>query len=113
MIQAYRAENTDYTHNGDMTLTPSSAVLTAAINDTWTVQLEHPIDNMGRWKYVSNGAVIKLPSFNGEQLFRVKETERRIRGSQQYWNPSLWMLWTTASCWMCPPPGKTDRRRWI
>lgn len=80
MIQAYRAENTDYTHNGDMTLTPSSAVLTAAINDTWTVQLEHPIDNMGRWKYVSNGAVIKLPSFNGEQLFRVKETEKTDSG---------------------------------
>lgn len=80
MIQVYRPENTDYARNGDMTLTPSSAVLTAAMNDIWTVQLEHPIDDAGRWKYVVNGAVVKLPSFNGEQLFRVKETEKSDAG---------------------------------
>lgn len=80
MIQVYRPENTDFARNGDMTLTPSSAVLTAAMNDIWTVQLEHPIDDAGRWKYVVNGAVVKLPSFNGEQLFRVKETEKSDAG---------------------------------
>lgn len=80
MIQVYRAENTDYNHNGDMTLFPSSAILTAAINDVWSVQLEHPIDAFGRWKYLTDGAVVKLPSFNGEQLFRVKETEKTDSG---------------------------------
>lgn len=37
--------------------------------------MSHPIDEEGRYKTITEGAVIKAPSFNGEQLFRIKRTD--------------------------------------
>nr|DAH61773.1 MAG TPA: tail protein [Caudoviricetes sp.] len=71
MIQIYNPGNTDYDKNGDMTLFPSKAVVHAVLNGVWNAELEHPVDADGRWKYIMDGAVVKLPSFNGMQLFRV------------------------------------------
>lgn len=76
MIQIYSPNNTDYTKNGDMTLDPTVATLEAGIKDTWKYTLTHPVDDLGRWKYIENGAIIKAPSFNGEQRFRIKETTK-------------------------------------
>lgn len=72
MIQVYNPDNTNFYVNGDMALLPESAVTTAVLNGSWTAELTHPIDKMGRWKYLAEEAVIKLPSFNGEQLYRIK-----------------------------------------
>lgn len=80
MIQLYNPTNTDYTRNGDMTLTPTSAQVHVILNGAWEASLEHPIDADGRWKYITEDAVIKMPSFNGEQLFRVKQTEKKDSG---------------------------------
>ena len=73
MIQIYSPTNTDYTHNGDQTLFPSAATLHAILNGLWTAELTHPIDADGRWKYIVEEAVVKMPSFNGDQLFRIKK----------------------------------------
>lgn len=80
MIQIYNPTNTDYTHNGDMTLLPTSAQVHVILNGAWEATLEHPIDADGRWKYITEDAVIKMPSFNGEQLFRIKQTEKKDSG---------------------------------
>lgn len=80
MIQAYINTNTDYAHNGDMVLMPTQCALTAKLNGTWTVKLVHPIDAEGRWRYITDEAVIKMPSFNGEQLFRVYERKKSDKG---------------------------------
>lgn len=80
MIQLYNPTNTDYTRNGDMTLTPVSAQVHIILNGAWEASLEHPIDADGRWKYIAEDAVIKMPSFNGEQLFRIKQTEKKDSG---------------------------------
>lgn len=80
MIQLYNPTNTDYTRNGDMTLMPTSAEVHVILNGAWEASLEHPIDAEGRWKYIAEDAVIKMPSFNGEQLFRVKQTEKKDSG---------------------------------
>lgn len=80
MIQLYNPTNTDYTRNGDMTLTPTSAEVHVILNGAWEATLEHPIDADGRWKYITEDAVIKMPSFNGEQLFRIKQTEKKDSG---------------------------------
>lgn len=80
MIQLYKPDNTDYTRNGDMTLMPTSAQVHVILNGAWEASLEHPIDAEGRWKYITEDAVVKMPSFNGEQLFRIKQTEKKDGG---------------------------------
>ena len=73
MIQIYTAENTDFDKNGDMTLLPSSAEIHVILNGSWEATLTHPIDSTGRWKYIEENAVIKMPSFLAdEQLFRIR-----------------------------------------
>ena len=72
MIQVYKPENTDYEHNGDITLTPTLCELRTEINSTWELTMSHPLDPEGRWKYLSEEAVISAPTFQSEhQLFRV------------------------------------------
>ena len=76
MIQIYNPDNTNFSHNGDMTLFPTKCDLKTVLNGSWQMELEHPIDDLGRWKYIIEESVIKAPSFNGDQLFRVKEKEK-------------------------------------
>ena len=80
MIQIYKPENTGYEKNGDMPLFPTTATVHAVLNGEWEVTLEHPIDEDGRWKYIIEDAVVKMPSFNGDQLFRVKRKEKSDDG---------------------------------
>lgn len=80
IIQIYNIENTNFDQNGDMSLFPSSASVHAVLNGTWEVTLEHPKDSEDRWKYIKEGAVVKMPSFNGEQLFRITHKEKSDSG---------------------------------
>ena len=79
MIQIYRSMNKDYDKNGDMTLFPTACQIDT---DQWEMTLHHPIDEEGRWQYIVNGAVIKAPSFNGEQLFRIVNTFKNDSGME-------------------------------
>lgn len=80
MIQIYKPENTNFEANGDMPLLPEKALVHATLNGAWNLELQHPIDGEGRWKYITEEAVVKVPSFNGEQLFRIKHTEKAEAG---------------------------------
>ena len=80
MIQIYRPENSEYKNNGDMTLFPTMATVHPILNGEWEATLEHPIDEEGRWKYIVEDAVVKMPSFNGDQLFRIKKKEKSDSG---------------------------------
>ena len=80
MIDLYKQSNTDFDHNGDMPLIPSSATVHSILNGTWNATIVHPIDAEGRWKYIQEEAVIRLPSFNGEQLFRIKKKTKTDSG---------------------------------
>lgn len=80
MIQIYSPENKDYEHNGDMTLMPEEAEIHVILNGEWTATIEHPIDDEGRWKYITDNAVVKMPSFNGDQLFRIQNKEKGDSG---------------------------------
>mgnify|MGYP005759688339 FL=1 len=80
MIQIYRVGNTNYEKNGDMTLFPTEAYLHVVLNGSWEAAIEHPIDIDGRWKYITEDAVVKMPSFNGNQLFRIKKKEKMDSG---------------------------------
>ena len=81
MIQIYKATNMEFDQNGDMTLMPTSATISAELNGTWGAALEHPLDPEGRWKYIEEGAVVKMPSFlENDQLFRIKSREKTDDG---------------------------------
>ena len=72
MIQIYDSQNTDFDHNGDETLFPEECKVSAELNGTWVLNMTHPIDDEGRWKYIEEEAVIAAPTFMGEkQLFRI------------------------------------------
>ena len=83
MIQVYLPSNTDYEHNGDMTLFPSSASVHAILNGTREAELVHPIDQEGRWKFIQQEGVVSMPSFYENsttlpqmQLFRIKSIDK-------------------------------------
>lgn len=59
MICIYTPTNTDYTKNGDAVLTPTSCALSMTLNGAWQLTLEHPYDPEGRYKYITEGAVIR------------------------------------------------------
>lgn len=81
MIQIYGPDNTDFEKNGDMVLMPSSCTINAELNGAWTIELEHPLDEEGRWKHIEEMAVIKVPSFlTDDQLFRLKSVEKSDSG---------------------------------
>lgn len=71
MIQIYSKKNTNFSKNGDAALAPDEASLSVELNGVWALNLHHPIDKNEKWKYLEENAVLKAPSFNGDQLFRI------------------------------------------
>ena len=71
MIQIYSKKNTNFSKNGDVALTPDEVSLSVELNGVWVLNLHHPIDKNEKWKYLEENAVLKVPSFNGDQLFRI------------------------------------------
>ena len=113
MIQIYNPENTEYEQNGNMTLFPEEATIHVILNGEWTATLEHPIDPEGRWRYIVDNAVIKMPSFNGEQLFRVINKEKKDSGVSTELMPVFSMQKRIASCWILDQRIRMARMLWI
>ena len=109
MIQIYTPSNTDYEKNGDQTLLPVSASVHAILNGAWEAEITHPIDADGRWKYITEEAVIKMPSFNGDQLFRVKTAQKRDSGVTATLEPIFYD--SMGDCWLSDvrPTGKNGQ----
>ena len=109
MIQIYKQDNTDFEKNGDMSLTPSAATIHAILNGAWDAELRHPIDQEGRWKYIVEESVVKLPSFNGDQLFRIKSKEKSDSGVTATMEPIFYDA--KDDCWLTDvrPTDKTGQ----
>ena len=109
MIQIYTPSNTDYSKNGDQTLLPVSAPVHAILNGAWEAKITHPIDADGRWKYITEEAVIKMPSFNGDQLFRVKTAQKQDSGVTATLEPIFYD--SMGDCWLSDvrPTGKNGQ----
>lgn len=109
MIQIYTPSNTDYEKNGDQTLLPVSASVHAILNGAWEAEITHPIDADGRWKYITEEAVIKMPSFNGDQLFRVKAAQKQDSGVTATLEPIFYD--SMGDCWLSDvrPTGKNGQ----
>ena len=97
-----------------MTLFPTEAYVHAALNGSWEAHLEHPIDPEGRWKYLAEENLVKMPSFNGEQLFRSQNLGKgRIPGDPACEMEPIFYD-TMGDCWLTDvrPTKRADRRRW-
>lgn len=99
MIQLYNPGNTDYTQNGDITLIPTMANIHVILNGAWSAELSHPIDDEGRWKYIQEEAVIKMPSFlPDDQLFRIKKATKSDSGVVSEMEPIFYD--SMGDCWL-------------
>lgn len=99
MIQLYNPGNTDYTQNGDITLIPTMANIHVILNGAWSAELSHPIDDEGRWKYIQEEAVIKMPSFlPDDQLFRIKKATKSDSGVVAEMEPIFYD--SMGDCWL-------------
>ena len=77
MIQIYLPNNTNFDMNGDMTLFPEICETEAELGGIWVLNISHPLDEEGRWKYIVEEAVISVPTFMGEkQLYRINEKDK-------------------------------------
>lgn len=74
MIQIYSPGNKNFNKNGDMTLFPTICDAPSKLGGAWTLEITHPIDDEGRWKYIEKEAVLSVPTFMGEnQLYRIDQ----------------------------------------
>lgn len=97
MIQIYKVENKDFEHNGDMILNPTYCKITRKLNlneqeAIFNLELEHPFDKEGRWKYILDNCVTKAPTPAGNQLFRIYKTEKSMFKIVAYARHVFWDL---------------------
>ena len=62
----------------------------AVLNGAWEVELEHPIDPGRKVEICQDESVLKMPSFNGEQLFRIKKKRKSENGILATAVPAFW-----------------------
>lgn len=87
MVELYAPNNSTYTKHGDVILAPVSCEISAELNGAWGLALVHPIDSDGRWKSITAGAVIRADSFNGSQLWRIRQVVKTEQGIQAAADP--------------------------
>ena len=109
MIEAYLPKNENFDKNGDMTIEPTSCVLDQSINEVDSVELEHPIDDFGRWRYIVENGVIKGNAPNGKQLYRIKKI--RVSDSGVYASAKPIFMDAKDDCFMVDvrPTNKTGQ----
>ena len=57
MICVNPADCTDFSTNGNVALSPISATVTETLNGEYELQLEHPIDENGKWQRLIEGCI--------------------------------------------------------
>lgn len=77
MIQIYKKGNEDFTRNGDATITPISCTSEMTLGGSWELELEAPIDELGKFDTIQAGAVISVPSpWGNAQLWRIYDRDK-------------------------------------
>ena len=61
MICVYPADCTDFSTNGNGTLSPLSANVTETLNGEYELTLVHPVDEAGKWQRLVEGCILRAP----------------------------------------------------
>lgn len=88
-IEIYLKTNTNYEMNGDITLTPISCTYKAS---EYLVTLEHPIDDIGRWKYIDYENVISVEEDGKKKLYRIFNVVKSLDSITAYARPLFFDL---------------------
>ena len=78
MICLFQPDSTNTASNGDVVLQPTRCDVSAELNGAWSLQMEHPFDRAGRWRYILPDCILKVPCFNGMQLWRIWSTQKTL-----------------------------------
>lgn len=89
MIEIYLKTNTNYEMNGDIILTPISCTYKAI---EYLVTLEHPIDDIGRWKYIDYENVIAAEEDGKKKLYRIFNVVKSLYSITAYARPLFFDL---------------------
>jgi len=77
MINVYDSKTTNFDNNGIVVLGDcKSAPITEELNGQYKLELEYPLDERGKWKYLLEGNVIKADG----QLFRIYHKVKTLKG---------------------------------
>lgn len=61
MVQVYPTECKDFTYNGNVALKPSQCLVTEEDNGDFSVVLEHPMDEDGKWLWLDSRSILRMP----------------------------------------------------
>lgn len=75
-----RTEQDGFENHGIVILQPTLCRITEALNGEYSVSLEHPIDDLGRWTYLIEMNILKV---NG-QLFVIKKVNQNFNNGKGY-----------------------------
>lgn len=71
-----RTKQDEFNNNG-IILCPTSCIVTETINDKWALDLMHPVDPDGKWRYIEPSAIVKALG----QLFTLRKIQHQWRGN--------------------------------
>ena len=87
-IHVYDSRTTDFSGNGYAIIQPISCTVRSEKNGQYNVELETHIDDFGKFKYIENSAVLKVPfryhDKITQQLFRINNFTRKMDSSGVY-----------------------------
>lgn len=80
-IEFYNPDNNDFESDGNVTLRPNKALFKIKLNGICEIELSHPCDKEGRWKFLRNDGIIKAPTpYSNGQLFHVYSIKKNMIG---------------------------------
>lgn len=80
-IEFYNPDNSDFESDGNVTLRPNKALFKIKLNGICEIELSHPCDKEGRWKFLRNDGIIKAPTpYSNGQLFHVYSIKKNMIG---------------------------------
>jgi phage minor structural protein len=71
LILIYESTETDFDNLGLGALVPTSCLITEELNGQYSLAMSHPIDEDGKWEKIQQNRIIKAPTHDGDQLFRL------------------------------------------
>ena len=89
MVEIYVKTNTDYSKNGDITLTPTSCTYKDSEKE---LVLEHIQDEEGRWKYIAFENVIAAEENGKKKLYRIYNVVKSLNSVTAYARPIFYDL---------------------
>ena len=61
MSCVYLSDCTDFSNNGLGVVAPQSCTVTETLNGEWELTLVHPIDDLGKWRRLTEGCILRAP----------------------------------------------------